>query len=111
AAEQYFLQNFKKHFVNFNVLDVREFGCGFDFKLDLNHKQICVEVKGLSEDKGQFLLTQKEFEVADRLKENYCLFIVGNLKENPKENLFFNPLSHFKLKEQKIVQTSYQGVL
>lgn len=113
AAENYFLHNFKKHFANFNVLDVREFGCGFDFKLTLKNQQICVEVKGLNENKGQFLLTQKEFEMADKLKENYCLFIVRNLKEKPKESLFFHPLNHFKLKEQniKIVQKSYQGVL
>ena len=111
AAEQYFLQNFKKHFVNFNVLDVREFGCGFDFKLDLNHKQICVEVKGLSEDKGQFLLTQKEYEMADKFKENYCLFVVRNLKEMPKESLFFNPLKHFDFKQNKSVQISYQGLV
>ncbi|EAL4540615.1 hypothetical protein DOE89_07025 [Campylobacter upsaliensis] len=50
---------------------------------------MCVEVKGLNENKGQFLLTQKEFEMADKLKENYCLFIVRNLKEKPKESLFF----------------------
>lgn len=69
TTENYFLQNFTRHFVNFNVLDVREFGCGFDFKLDLNQKQICVEVKRLSENKGQFLLTQKEFEMVNRLRE------------------------------------------
>lgn len=111
AAENYFLQNSKKYFEGFNVLDTREYGCGFDFKLTLEKQQICVEVKGLNENKGQFLLTQKEFEVANKLKENYCLFIVKNLKEKPKESLFFNPLSHFKFKEQIIVQKSYQGVL
>ena len=111
AAENYFLQNFKKHFEGFNVFDVREFGCGFDFKLDLNQRQICVEVKGLNENKGQFLLTQKEFEVANKLKENYCLFIVKNLKEMPKESLFFNPLEHFDFKQNKSVQISYQGLV
>ena len=39
----------------------------------LQGKPICVEVKG-----------QKEYEVANKLKENYCLFIVKNLKENPR---------------------------
>ncbi|MEB2802855.1 DUF3883 domain-containing protein [Campylobacter upsaliensis] len=70
------------------MLDVREFGCGFDFKLTLKNQQICVEVKGLNENKGQFLLTQKEFEMADRLREKYCLFVVKNLKEKPMESLF-----------------------
>ena len=70
----------------------------------LQGKPICVEVKELSENKEQFLLTQKEYEMADRFKENYCLFVVRNLKENPRESLFFNPLNHFKLKEQKITQ-------
>lgn len=113
AAENYFLHNFKKHFEDFNVLDVREFGCGFDFKLTLKNHQICVEVKGLSENKGQFLLTQKKFEMADRLKEKYCLFVVKNLKEKPMESLFFDPIKSFKFKklEQKIMQISYQGAV
>ncbi|EJF0770065.1 DUF3883 domain-containing protein [Campylobacter upsaliensis] len=113
AAENYFLHNFKKHFANFNVLDVRKFGCGFDFKLTLENHQICVEVKGLNENKGQFLLTQKEFEMADRLKEKYCLFVVKNLKEKPMESLFFDPIKSFKFKklEQKIMQISYQGAV
>ncbi|EPI9981163.1 DUF3883 domain-containing protein [Campylobacter upsaliensis] len=113
AAENYFLQNFKKHFEDFNVLDVREYGCGFDFKLTLKNQQICVEVKGLNENKGQFLLTQKEFEMADRLKEKYCLFVVKNLKEKPMESLFFDPIKSFKFKklEQKIMQISYQGAV
>ncbi|EOC7418524.1 DUF3883 domain-containing protein [Campylobacter upsaliensis] len=89
AAENYFLHNFKKHFANFNVLDVREFGCGFDFKLTLKNHQICVEVKGLSENKGQFLLTQKNFEMADRLREKYCLLSLKILKKSQWKVYFY----------------------
>ncbi|MDY3113812.1 MAG: DUF3883 domain-containing protein [Helicobacter sp.] len=113
AAENYFLQNYKTHFNSYKLLDTREFGCGFDFKLNLQNKQICVEVKGLNKNNGQFLFIQKEFEVADRLRENYCLFVVKNLKEKPQEMLFFDPIKSFELKrlESKIMQISYQGSL
>ncbi|TNB59409.1 DUF3883 domain-containing protein, partial [Campylobacter helveticus] len=46
--------------------------------LDLNHKQICVEVKGLSEDKGQFLLTQKEFEMAQNCERLKVMDLIKN---------------------------------
>lgn len=109
AAEGYFKANFKKHFENFNLTDTRELGCGFDFKLENKKEIICVEVKGLSENKGSFLLSEKEYKIAHQLQKQYCLFIVKNLKEKPNEVLFFNPTSTFNLKllEQKLF--SYQG--
>lgn len=109
AAEQYFKENFAKDFDNFEFFDSRNLGCGFDFKLQNLKEFICVEVKGLSENAGNFLLSQKEYEIAQKLKDKYCLYIVSNLKEKPKSNLFFNPLKHFDLKEQSTELKSYQG--
>lgn len=113
AAENYFMQNYVKHFENFALIDTREFGCGFDFKMEFENKFFCVEVKGISQNKGNFLLTQKEFEMAEKFRENYCLFVVKNLQEKPYENLFFNPLQKFDLKQirQEIIQISYQGAI
>lgn len=109
AAEGYFKENFKRHFVNFNLTDTRELGCGFDFKLENEAELFCVEVKGLSENKGSFLLSEKEYKIATKLQKQYCLFIVKNLKDKPNEALFFNPIQtlNLKLLEQKTL--SYQG--
>lgn len=111
AAEQYFKDNFKKDFVDFDLLDSRDFGCGFDFKMQNNQEFYCVEVKGLSDLSGNFMLTQKEYEIAQNLENRYCLYLVSNLKEKPKESLFFNPIKCFDFKKQsrQSVQISYQG--
>ncbi|MBO7081031.1 MAG: DUF3883 domain-containing protein [Neisseriaceae bacterium] len=103
----------QNHFNQFNLIDTREFGCGFDFKLEYEQQFFCIEVKGISQNKGSFLLTQKEFEMANRFKDKYCLFIVRNLQEKPYENLFFNPTKKIDLKliQQEIIQTSYHGVI
>ncbi|ENF1746296.1 DUF3883 domain-containing protein [Campylobacter upsaliensis] len=71
----------------------------------------CVEVKGLSEISGNFMLTEKEYNVAQSLQDKYCLYIVSNLKEKPRENVFFNPIKCFSFAKQsrQITQTSYQG--
>lgn len=104
VAEGYFKANFKKHFENFSLTDTRELGCGFDFKLENKKEIVCVEVKGLSENKGSFLLSEKKYKIAHQLQKQYCLFIVKNLKEKPNEVLFFNPTATFNLKllEQKL---------
>lgn len=109
AAEGYFKENYKRHFVNFDLTDTRELGCGFDFKLENETGLFCVEVKGLSENKGSFLLSEKEHKVATKMQEKYCLFIVKNLKEKPNEVLFFDPIQNLNLTlfEQKTF--SYRG--
>lgn len=111
AAENFFIQNYKKKFENYSMQDTRQLGCGFDFKLSINGDFLFVEVKGLQQNKGSFLMTEKEFDVAKTVKERYCLYVVKNFKETPSEILFFNPTEKFKLKqqEQKIIQISYIG--
>ena len=42
--------------------------CGFDYKLSFLSNFYCVEVKGLSDKKGNIQLTEKEFNVAKKLK-------------------------------------------
>lgn len=111
AAEQYFRANFMQYFKDFSLFDSRDFGCGFDFKMQNEKDFYCVEVKGLSEISGNFMLTEKEYNVAQSLQDKYCLYIVSNLKEKPRENVFFNPIKCFNFAKQsrQITQTSYQG--
>lgn len=111
AAEEYFKINYKKYFTDFSLLDTRDFGCGFDFKLESKNTFYYIEVKGLSENKGSFSLTQKEYDAAKKLQDKYCLFVVKNLKENPQESIFYNPLESLTLesKEHIITTISYYG--
>ena len=68
-----------------------------------------MEVKGLSENKGSFLLSEKEHKVATKLQKQYCLFVVKNLKEKPNEVLFFNPIKTLNLKVLEQKSFLYQG--
>lgn len=111
AGEGYFKQNYKRHFGDFHLTDTRELGCGFDFKLENDRQFFCVEVKGLCENKGSFLLSEKEHKVASNLKEKYCLFIVKNLKEKPNELLFFDPILKLNLTQIEQKSYSYRGLV
>lgn len=115
AAENYFIANYQNQdvFKSFYMSDTRNLGCGFDFKLDYESDFYCVEVKGLNAKSGNFLMTQKEFDVAESLNDKYCLYIVKDFCESPFEALYFNPLKKFNLKkiEKEIIQISYQGAV
>ena len=115
AAENYFIENYQNQdvFKPFSMSDTRTLGCGFDFKLDYESDFYCVEVKGLNAKTGNFLMTQKEFDVAESLNDKYCLYVVKDFREAPFETLFFNPLKHFDLKKisQQVIQVSYQGLV
>lgn len=112
AAEEYFKLTYKKIdiFASFNLSDTTQMACGFDYKLSLQSDFYCVEVKGLNELKGGIQLTQKEFDIARKLKSKYCLFIVKNFKEKPLHEFVFDPLNsrlEFKEIKRDVVQTTY----
>ena len=115
AAEEYFVMNYKgiDEFQNYSIQDTTQMGCGFDFKLSLEKKNFYVEVKGINEKTGSILMTEKEYNVADDLRDLYCLFIVSNFRENPEHRMFFNPLYipqlKFKRQEQIATRISYSA--
>jgi len=97
AAESYFKTSYNQInvFKNYNLEDVTMTGCGFDFKLSLdNNIFLAIEVKGLAKLKGNIMLTDKEYRVAQFLQERYFLFIVRNFNESPSHIFFQNPLSY-----------------
>jgi hypothetical protein len=96
SAENYFEQNYRKigAFKDGKIENTTKYGCGFDFKLDFYDSVfLAVEVKGLNECSGNILLTEKEYLVADILKERYFLFVVKNFKETPFHEIIQNPLN------------------
>lgn len=116
AAEAYFTENYMKIdlFHDYQCHDTTNMGCGFDFKLSSNMDNLdnyYVEVKGINGKKGGLLMTEKEYTMAGKLQERYCLFVVSNFKESPVYNLFLNPLYSNQLSflrnERKVIQISY----
>ena len=114
AAEQYFKEVYNQIpiFQEWIIEDTTKLGCGFDFKLHSSstNKFLGVEVKGLNGLSGNIALTEKEYKVANYLKDDYYLFIVKNFIEKPNHIFFQNPLEsdlRFKKIETQIVQTSY----
>ena len=115
AAEEYFMMNYQSinQFHGYDLYDTTQMGCGFDFNLSCGIQNFYVEVKGLNEKVGSLLLTEKEYVMAEDLRELYCLFVVSNFREKPDHRLFFNPLHtsqlDFKRQELTIKQVSYSS--
>lgn len=114
AAENYFLSNYQKldYFRGGCLEDTRMFGCGFDFKIQFNNlTSFAVEVKGLSGLSGNLMMTEKEYNTASSLKDNFILFVVKNFSQKPDHLILPNPIYSkldFSKIEKEIIQTSYQ---
>jgi len=94
AAEAYFKINYSSidAFKHYTVDDVTSYGCGYDFHLSNQTEFYCVEVKGIGTNRGAILMTEKEYALAEKLQERYCLFVVRDFQKTPFHSLFFNPL-------------------
>lgn len=108
AAEDFFI---KYHFKTSNprpgeLIDVRDFGVGYDFKILSNNTEFYVEVKGLSDEKGGILLTDKEWHMAHEKLEYYFLCIISDIGNSPKISFIQNPAK--ELRPKKHIHTSIQ---
>lgn len=116
AAEEYFRENYRyvPQFEQFALLDTTLLACGFDFKLENNADFYCVEVKGLQGKSGTVTFTEKEFSMAEKLREAFALYIVTNFAERPTPKLIFNPLEsnlHFVKSEKLVTQLSFSTTI
>lgn len=95
AAERYFSDHFQEYsiFNGFELFDVTQRGCGFDFKLtrDSSEDFLAVEVKGLSGRAGSISMTDKEMRVARLLRDRYFLFVVSNFADAPESKFYHDP--------------------
>jgi len=113
AAEQYFEQNYKQIeiFKNFDLENTTKLGCGFDFKLNSRSSDfLAIEVKGINENSGNIIMTEKEFYVAKELNDRYFLYVVKNFIEKPSPKCIQNPAHgnlNFKRIELFIKQVSW----
>lgn len=118
ASENYFLENYNKidYFSKWNIVDTTKYWCWFDFKVSFSDNSFyAIEVKWLNTKSGNILLTDKEYKVAEKLQNNYFIFIVRNFIEKPEHLIYRNPLwnneINLKRQEQSIIQISYNFLI
>jgi hypothetical protein len=108
AAENHFIQYYNDTFLpqKGKLVDCRDLGCGYDFRVETNISDTYIEVKGLAEISGGILFTDKEWQIAQEKGDNYFLCIVKNVNKNPEITFIQNPAS--KIKPKKNVYTTIQ---
>lgn len=110
-AEEIFKVWFKSGESNFPVgkdlIDMRDYGCGYDFQIVISNEQVYgIEVKGILDDEGGILITGKEWETAYKMKEDYYLVIISNIGNDPIINVISNPYD--KISPKRNIQTVIQ---
>jgi len=107
-AESFFQKHFSENKVPISgrLVDCRDLGVGYDFRIETNKNNYFIEVKGLSDFSGGILFTNKEWTVARHEKEKYFLCVVSNLAEKPEIIFIKNPAK--LLTPKKNIFTSIQ---
>jgi len=110
-AEEIFIEWFKSGQEEISqgkdFVDMRDYGCGYDFQIVVSDKQIyAIEVKGFLEDEGGILITGKEWETAGIMKTDYYLVLVSNIDNDPVITVVNNPYE--KLSPKRNLQTVIQ---
>lgn len=108
AAEEFFVKYFSETQIPYNgeLFDCRDLGVGYDFRIENGGEKYYVEVKGLADNSGEVLFTNKEWAVALNEGERYILCIVTNVNANPAITLIKNPGA--KINPKKNIFTSIQ---
>lgn len=108
AAENYFIKYYKETSIPRmgSLIDCRDLGCGYDFKIETKDLDTYVEVKGLADFSGGILFTDKEWQVAIEKGEYYFLCIVKNVRDIPEINFIQNP--SLKIIPTKNIYTTIQ---
>jgi hypothetical protein len=109
AAEDFFYNFYTENKlpVKGNLVDCRDLGCGYDYKIiETNSNETYIEVKGISDVSGGILFTDKEWKVAMQQKRKYFLCVVRNLNDKPELEFINNP-SQF-IKPTKNIRTTIQ---
>jgi hypothetical protein len=111
AAEGFFESTFREipEFNDHTLTNVSRFGCGFDFQVTPPSAGpfLAVEVKGISGESGEIMMTPKEHSVANHLGARYYLCIVRNFIEKPVMDLIRHPIqSHLNFAQRERIQTT-----
>jgi hypothetical protein len=110
-AEEFFIEYYNKFRMPVlgELLDTREYGTGYDFKIYTGGEDHFIEVKGLAGFTGGVLFTGKEWEMALKYRERYHLVLVTGLDHLPIVTIITNPQSKLKVIEQiiKTIQVNF----
>jgi hypothetical protein len=113
-AEEIFIEWFKSGQEKIpqgkDFVDMRDYGCGYDFQIVVSDKQVyAIEVKGFSEDEGGILITGKEWETAGIMKTDYYLVLVSNIHNDPIITVINDPYETLSPKRnlQTVIQVSW----
>lgn len=106
-AEDFFIKSFNNketHFLG-KLIDCRDYGCGYDFRVE-GSETVYIEVKGLSGESGGVLFTNKEWQVANDKGSLYYLCIIKSIESQPMLHIINNPAE--KLNPNKNIHTAIQ---
>lgn len=108
AAEEFFIGQFNIGKLPFEgkLKDCRDFGTGYDFSIESKTKTIYVEVKGRDGDEGGLLFTNKEWNAAKSIGEDYYLCLISNVSAVPQIQILQNPAA--RIGAEKYVYTTIQ---
>jgi uncharacterized protein DUF3883 len=108
AAEIFFIDNFNKTGTprEGQLIDCRDLGCGYDFKIQSDGSLFFIEVKGIAEFTGGVLFTDKEWSTAKEKGNEYFLCVVKKISTTPEISFIQNPA--FKLIPKKNIYTTIQ---
>ena len=106
-AEDFFIKCFNDNKTPFlgKLIDCRDFGCGYDFRVE-GSETVYIEIKGLFGDTGGVLFTNKEWQVANDKGALYYLCVIKNLESQPVLHFINNPTE--KLNPNKNIHTVIQ---
>lgn len=101
-AEEYFIDNWENIGLptSQSFKDTRDQGCGFDFLLDDTEPPVAVEIKGMAGPDGGISFTNKEWETAKTMRDNYFLVIVRNVLDSPEHQTICNPYEALSAQQQ-----------
>jgi hypothetical protein len=108
-AEFFFIDYHKANSlpVHGDLIDMRDKGCGYDFEIMSGDGiRYFIEVKGISEDSGGVLFTDKEWRTARQKGDFYFLALISNLNNQPVIKFLKDPF-HI-LNVQRSIFTSIQ---
>lgn len=108
TAETFFMQQFPTlaMFQGSQLEDTRKFGIGFDFRASFPNFYRAIEVKGVREAHGYISFTDKEWSVAQLMRDHYVLALVRALDTKPLLELVPNPCRHIHVKMRTIESVS-----
>ncbi|MFW5794509.1 MAG: protein NO VEIN domain-containing protein [Bacillota bacterium] len=107
VAEELFEECYHRDNFNFKVSksakleDKRNKGVGYDYELE----DFKIEVKGLLENEGGVLFTEKEWEKANLYRENYFLILFKNIKKHPEIVIVNDPSAKLNPKKREMERT------